>query len=132
MKTLIAEDDEASRIVLSRYLSRYSSCDEVVDGLEAVEAFKAACRKNEPYNLICLDLMMPRMDGITALKKIRDIESEYYNNPEQRSKIVIITALSETPFMQSSFDKGCDAYATKPVDFERFMDVLKEIGCDLN
>ena len=76
MKVLIAEDDFASRKFMLRFFEKYGECDVTVDGKEAVEAYKMAIECGEPYDLICLDIMMPEMDGHQALKTIRKIEEE--------------------------------------------------------
>ena len=76
MKILLAEDDFASRKFMSNYLGKYGDCDITVDGEEAVDAFLMALEDGEPYDLICLDVMMPVLDGYQALKAIRDIEKE--------------------------------------------------------
>ena len=76
MKILIAEDDLSSRKFLSKFLSQYGECDVTIDGIEAVEAFMIAHDIDEPYDLICLDIMMPKVDGIKALRAIRDIERQ--------------------------------------------------------
>ena len=58
MKTLIAEDDFASRRVLLRFLEEHGDCDVTVDGREAVEAFEMALENGEGYDLLCLDIMI--------------------------------------------------------------------------
>ena len=63
LKILIAEDDLISRKFLSKFLSQYGECDIVVDGLEAIDAYMLAMREKKPYDLICLDIMMPKLDG---------------------------------------------------------------------
>ena len=63
MKILIVEDDFASRKFMMDYMSKYGECDGTVDGSEAVEAFMMAREDDEPYDLVCLDIMMPSMDG---------------------------------------------------------------------
>ena len=83
MKCLIVEDDFAARRLLQRYLSSHRDCDIAVDGNEAVEAFRQATDEKEPYDLICLDIMMPNMNGHEALKAIRQIESEHGKQNEQ-------------------------------------------------
>ena len=76
MKILIAEDDFASRKFMLRFLSKYGECDVTVDGMEAVDAFLMALDGDEGYDLVCLDIMMPELDGYQVLKTIRDIEKE--------------------------------------------------------
>ncbi|MBP5652617.1 MAG: response regulator, partial [Lachnospiraceae bacterium] len=76
MKILIAEDDFASRKFMLRFLSKYGECDITVDGLEAVDAFLMALEGGDGYDLVCLDIMMPALDGYQTLKAIRDIEKE--------------------------------------------------------
>lgn len=127
MRILIAEDDLISRKFLFKFLSRYGECDLVVDGVEALDAYLMAVKEAAPYDLICLDIMMPKVDGVKVLKYIRDLETGRGLLPENRSKIIMTTALAETKFVQSAFDIGCDAYAAKPIDTEKLMDVLKKL-----
>ena len=75
MKILIAEDDLTSRQFISKYMSAYGECDVTVDGIEAIEAFIIGLDSKNPYDLICLDVMMPKVDGIKALKTIRELEA---------------------------------------------------------
>ena len=70
-KVLIVEDEFTSRKILEDILSPYGQCDMVVDGNDAIKIFKLALKENDPYNLICMDIMMPKMDGQQALKEIR-------------------------------------------------------------
>ena len=63
MRILIVEDDFASRKFMMNFMSAYGDCDGTVDGMEAVEAYMMALEDEQPYDLICLDVMMPVMDG---------------------------------------------------------------------
>lgn len=125
---LIVEDDLVSRKFLSRFLGHYGDCDMVVDGLEAIDAYLLALKDEQPYNLICLDIMMPKIDGVKVLKAIRDLEIQNNVTLENRVKIIMTTALGETQIVQTAFDYGCDAYASKPIDTEKFVEVLEKIG----
>ena len=60
MKILVAEDDFASRKFMAKYLQKYGDCDITVDGEEAVDAFLMATEDEEPYDLVCLDVMVIR------------------------------------------------------------------------
>ena len=128
MRILIAEDDFASRKFIYKVLSGYGECDLVVDGLEALDAFLMSMKDKNPYELICLDIMMPKVDGVKVLKNIRDYEEQKGVEPENRSKIIMTTALAETQFVQDAFDIGCDAYAAKPIDIEKLEEVLEKLG----
>jgi two-component system chemotaxis response regulator CheY len=127
MRILIAEDDFASRKFMMRFLSKYGECDVTVDGNEAVEAFKMALESGERYDLICMDIMMPVVDGFQALKQIREIERNN-NIPEERSaKIIMTTALSEGKNVTKAFELGCTAYAGKPIDRDKFENELRKL-----
>jgi PleD family two-component response regulator len=68
MRTLIVEDNHTNRLLLQSVLSIYGECHIAVNGREAVAAFRVAQERGKMYDLICMDIMMPEMDGQTALK----------------------------------------------------------------
>ena len=127
MRVLIAEDDFASRKFMLRFLSKYGECDITVDGTEAVEAFAMALEAEEGYDLVCLDIMMPGLDGYQALKKIREIEKEKLVPEEKAAKIIMTSALNEGKNVTKAFDLGCTAYAGKPIDQDKFDNVLRKL-----
>ena len=127
MKILIAEDDFASRKFMLRFLSKYGECDVTVDGMEAVDAFTMALEADEGYDLVCLDIMIPELDGYQALKAIRDIEKERGIPEEKASKIIMTTALNEGRNVTKAFELGCVAYAGKPIDQDKFENVLRKL-----
>lgn len=127
MRILIAEDDFASRKFMLRFLSKYGECDITVDGIEAVDAFLMALDNDEGYDLVCLDIMMPALDGYQALKAIRDIEEERQIPEKKRTKVIMTTALSEGRNVTKAFELGCVAYAGKPIDQEKFENVLRKL-----
>jgi Response regulators consisting of a CheY-like receiver domain and a winged-helix DNA-binding domain len=128
LKILIAEDDQVSRKFLFTFLSQYGECDVVVDGLEAIDAYMISMKEKKPYDLICLDIMMPKIDGVKVLKAIRDMEKSKFVLPEKRVKIIMTTALSEAELVQTAFEYGCEAYASKPIKTDKFLEVMQKIG----
>ena len=128
MKILIAEDDMASRRFLSQFLSRFGQCDMTVDGMETIEAFLMSIEDNDPYDLVCLDIMMPKVDGVKVLKAMREIEKQKNISDDKKVKVIMTTALSESQLVYKSFEIGCDAYASKPIDTDRLIDVMKKLG----
>ncbi len=66
MRILVVEDDFISRRLLCRFLERFGECDVAINGNEAVNAVEHALQAGAHYDLICLDIMMPEMDGQEA------------------------------------------------------------------
>jgi len=126
IKILIVEDDLISRRILNKALTKYGIIDLVVDGLEALDAFIQSIKDSEPYDLICLDIMMPKIDGIKVLKTIREIEGQKDHSLD-KTKIIMTTALAETELVNEAFELGCDAYAPKPIDLEKLTEVLLKL-----
>ena len=127
MKILITDDDFTSRKILAKYLSEYGQCDVAVDGKEAVEAFKSALDEWEAYDLICLDIMMPEMDGQEVLKQIRQIEKEKNINGLDGVKVLMTTALDDSDNIKTAFKEQCEGYLVKPIDRQKLIEKLKEL-----
>lgn len=124
MRILIADDDAVSRKLLLAHLSPYGPCDLTVDGVETLDAFSLALEEGSPYDLICLDIMMPKIDGITVLKTIRDIEDKKDIGADTRSKIIVITALTELPELRQSSEASYEAYIPKPIDYKLLVETV--------
>ena len=129
MKILIAEDDAISRQIIHKILVRFGRCDAVVDGAEAVEAFKLAIEDGEPYDLICLDIMMPEVDGQVALKQIREIERRMEIRGEREVKVIMLTALDDAhSVVEAYYRGGATAYLVKPIEADKLMLELHRLG----
>lgn len=128
MKILLAEDDYVTRKAMDSFLSKYGDCDVTVDGMEAVDAFMLALEEGEPYDLVCLDIMMPVMDGYQALVGIRNLEKERNIPKEEQAKVIMTTALNEEKNVKMAFELGCTIYSGKPIDQKRFEQALKKLG----
>ena len=128
MKSLIADDDLIARLLLSEILGKYGQCDAAVDGVEAVRAFRLSLQRDKPYDLVCLDIMMPNMDGMEALKNIREVEESLNITPEQGTKIIMVTALLDQLTKDQAFDDMCDCYLAKPVESNILMENLKQLN----
>ena len=128
MKILLAEDDFVTRKFMAGFLSKYGECDVTVDGMEAVDAFMMALEDDDPYDLVCLDIMMPVMDGYQALMGIRNLEKERNIPKEKEAKVIMTTALNDEKNVKMAFDLGCTVYSGKPIDQDRFEQALKKFG----
>ena len=127
MKMLIAEDDFTSRLLLLTLLKNYGPLDIAVNGQEAVEAVRIALEAGQPYDLICLDIMMPEMDGQQALKVIRHMEETQGILPSNGTKIVMTTALDDLQNVGIAYHSLCDAYLTKPIHKAKLLEELRKL-----
>ena len=112
---------------MMNFMSAYGDCDGTVDGMEAVEAYMMALEDEQPYDLICLDVMMPVMDGYQVLNTIRNMEKQRGIEGDDRVKIVMMTALNEQKNVRKAFEMGCTVYCAKPVDLDKLKNVLKKL-----
>ena len=103
MKTLIVEDDFVSRLLLQASLAPYGECHIAVNGRVAVEAFRAAREQGQRYDLICMDIMMPEMDGQEALRQIRKLEDDADILSGDAVKVVMTTALDDIGSVMTAF-----------------------------
>lgn len=114
---LLAEDHEANRKVLCRRLERRGyKMLEAADGEEAVTRFQ-----EQTPDLVLMDLSMPIMDGVEALKQIRK-HATAANIP-----IVALTAHAMDDMRSECAAAGFDDFATKPIDFEELLNMIRRL-----
>jgi CheY-like chemotaxis protein len=101
---LVVDDDSAIRTMIVRALSSRFRVEQAADGLEALEILGRV----EPPSLILLDVMMPRIDGISVAKKIK-------TEPKLRHiPVIFLTAKSAPGDVVAGIQSGAKAYLTKP------------------
>ena len=125
LRMLLVEDDFASRLLLQTFLSRYGECHVAVNGKEAVEAFRSAWDFGHRYDLICMDIMMPVMDGCEAVRQVRTIEEAHGTLSTSGAKIIMTTTVHEVKDVIRCFRELCDAYLMKPVDLATLLGLMK-------
>jgi two-component system chemotaxis response regulator CheY len=128
MKALVADDDLTSRILMRELLRKFGVTHVACNGKEAVDAAKVAIDAREPYTVICMDIMMPEMDGQQALKEIRAFEEESDVCFQNGAKIIMTTALRDRENVSAAFRSQCDGYLVKPIDRTKLVGYLREFG----
>ena len=125
LRILLVEDDFACRLLLQSFLSRYGDCHIAVNGREAVDAFRAAMDSERSYDLVCMDIMMPEMDGPTAVRHIRGLEEAQGTRFNGGTKIFMTTTVKEIKEVFRCFEQLCDAYLLKPIDLSQLLGKMK-------
>jgi two-component system chemotaxis response regulator CheY len=128
MRALVVDDDFSNRMMLQRFLRGLGEVDIAVDGEEALEAVRLALATNEPYQLICLDILMPGLDGHEVLVTLRQLEEQGKLPSGQRAKVIMTTGLSDKDAVMSSFREQADAYIIKPVQKDKLLETVRQWG----
>lgn len=115
-------------MLLQELLKRHGQVVVAKDGLEALDEIRKSYQTARIFDLICLDIMMPKMDGHQALREIRIIEQEMKISYSSRSVIFMTTALRDERTRNDAFGNSCDAYIIKPVRADELEFKLNKVG----
>jgi len=127
VKTLIVDDEVLNCKLLQSILKDYGECTIALDGDSAFQLFEQALKDKAPFNLVCLDIMMPEKDGYEVLHDMRNLEQNLTVPAEARSRIIMVTALEEQKNKAKAFYESCDGYLTKPVERKLLIEMLNKM-----
>ena len=128
MRILIVEDEATSQEILSAYLAPYGTVELVEDGAAGIAAIGKAYDEKKPFNLVCLDILMPKVDGHGVLDALRAREKGEGVLLGEGSKVVMVTSRSDSKNVLGSFSEQCDGYVVKPIERAKFLKELVRIG----
>lgn len=133
MRILIVDDSFLTREIVKDSLSPFGDCTIAVNGEEAIQAFEKALEDNRRYDLICLDIRMPIMNGDQALVKIREIEKEAGISFAQEVKVIMTTACDDPKTVVDSYYRGgATSYLVKPFDEAALLKEVRKLGFTLS
>ena len=125
LSILVAEDNEINALLIRSLLTRMGHRAVITtDGEQALESWIAADGAGTPYDVVLMDIQMPKLDGIAATKRIRALEAE---RSPRRTKILALTANTLVDDRYACFEAGMDGFLVKPLDREKLMDALAAI-----
>ena len=122
---LLVEDDEGHRVLIGRALQGAGIEHDIVeldDGQRALDfLFGEESRRCSPL-VVLLDLNLPRRSGFEVLEVLKS------DRRTRRIPVVIFTTTDNPREMERCYDLGCNAYVTKPIEFEQFGEAIRSIG----
>ena len=127
MKSLVVEDDVTCRTIMQAYLSPFGECRLAENGRDALAAIEEAWEQGRTFDLVCLDIIMPEMDGHTVLTRIREMEAARGVTPSQAMKIIMTSGAGDMDHIAQAFERDCVAYIVKPVLKSTLLETLKEL-----
>jgi two-component system, chemotaxis family, chemotaxis protein CheY len=129
VRALIVDDDFYSRVMLHDMLRPVAECHIAVNGEEAVGAFKKAQEDGRRYDLVCMDLVMPEMDGQQALQEMRELQGGLDLSNDERTRFIVVSMVEDSKETNDAFFLGgADSFLVKPIDEARLMAELKNLG----
>ena len=128
-KILMAEDDPRDTELALLALDEYNLANQVIavrDGVEALDYLyrRGAYSERAPGNpvVVLLDLKMPKISGSEVLRQIK-------SDPNLKTiPVVVLTSSKEDRDIAESYQLGVNAYCVKPVAFEKFVNVVRQLG----
>lgn len=127
MKSLVVEDDATCRTIMQAYLMPFGECRLAENGRDALAAIAEAWEQDSPFDLVCLDIIMPGMDGHSVLAGIRDREAARGVNPPHGVKVIMTSGAGDMDHIAQAFERDCVAYIVKPVLKSTLLETLKEL-----
>lgn len=126
MKVLIVDDIEMNRELLAMFLEGRATAVFAESGEAALKLVEDSIGTDAYFDLICMDIIMPGLDGHETLKKIRELEAGFEG---VRATAFMVTGSSSPDDMFDALvSGGCDDYITKPLMQQNFTDLLHKHG----
>jgi two-component system response regulator len=127
---LLVEDNADDEKLTVRALKKHNVVNDIVvvrDGVEALDYLwgtgaYAGRNRSELPNVVLLDLKLPKLDGLEVLRRLRG------NEGTKRLPVVVLTSSKEEQDLMSSYNLGANSYIRKPVDFNEFMEAVRQLG----
>jgi CheY-like chemotaxis protein len=126
---LIAEDDEGHATLIKKNLKRAGLLNEIKhfkDGQEILDFLLGKgnneTRQKDTGYLLLLDIRMPKVDGEEVLQKIKE-HKELHKLP-----VIMVTTTDDPREVEKCHLLGCNNYVTKPIDYDKFVDAIRQLG----
>lgn len=126
---LIAEDDEGHATLIKRNLKRAGISNEIMhfkDGAEVLDFLMGnnggPHRQSNRAYLLLLDIRMPKVDGVEVLRRVKQ------HDELRKMPVIMITTTDDPREVENCHTLGCSNYITKPIDYEKFVESIRQLG----
>jgi two-component system, chemotaxis family, chemotaxis protein CheY len=124
MRILVVEDEKISRAYLFTIVKSYGECDVAENGVTAVEKIEKAFEEQDRYDIIFLDIMLPKMTGHQVLQIIRAYEKDHVI--EERTRVIMTSALKDNENVKKAYENLADGYIVKPIFKDKIEEIIKK------
>ena len=126
---VIAEDDPGHASLMKKNLERAGIVNRIIhfeDGDETLDFIfgegNGPSREPDSSYLFLLDIRMPKVDGIEVLKRIKE------NEATRKIPTIMVTTTDDPREIEKCYDLGCNSYIVKPVQYDNFVDTMRQLG----
>lgn len=132
LRFLVVDDCDLVREITKAILESIVDVETANCGRESVNRFKETVNTKDAFDVILMDIEMPNLDGIDALKEIRQIEKELGMFPPNETKIIMVSALMNHMAIIESLKYGkANSYIVKPIEINELISELHKLGIEL-
>ena len=124
MKILLIDDNTLSGLIEKEVLSTFGNCDFAKDGIIGLNKYTKSITDLNPYDIIFLDIIMPKYSGYQILEMIRSYEKS--NGVLHPVKVIILSELNEQKHIDYAFELGANGFVSKPIDRNKIESYFNE------
>lgn len=128
MKVLIVEDDLSSFVYLEKLLPEGTESVRAADGEQALTLFKESIKSGSKFDVVFVDLLLPKIDGHEVLLNIREFEEQSEIKDSDSTPLVVVTSVDDPESLSFAKIAGCVDYLQKPIVKQAVNDVLERIS----
>ncbi len=118
-KIMVVDDEEIITNIISRFFPQ-CQVSLFLDSTQALDHYKESTKTENPFTLIISDIFMPKMDGLTLLQKIREVEKE----AKIRTMVVVMSGFGDKGRLKRAQELGVDGFIDKPFLKKTFLECL--------